>query len=43
MKNNGVQYYRVVIDRLAAGRLGLSVDDISNCCAPRWKAACSAP
>lgn len=29
-KNNGVQYYRVIIDRLAAGRLGLSVDDISN-------------
>jgi cobalt-zinc-cadmium resistance protein CzcA len=30
VKNNGVQYYRVAIDRLAAGRLGLSVDDISN-------------
>ena len=30
VKNDGVQYYRVVIDRLAAGRLGLSVDDISN-------------
>jgi cobalt-zinc-cadmium resistance protein CzcA len=30
VKNNGVQYYRVVVDRLAAGRLGLSVDDISN-------------
>jgi cobalt-zinc-cadmium resistance protein CzcA len=30
VKNNGVQYYRVIIDRLAAGRLGLSVDDISN-------------
>jgi cobalt-zinc-cadmium resistance protein CzcA len=30
VKNNGVQYYRVVIDRLAAGRLGLSVDDIGN-------------
>lgn len=30
VKNNGVQYYRVVIDRLAAGRLGLSVDDVSN-------------
>jgi heavy metal efflux system protein len=29
-KNDGVQYYRVVIDRLAAGRLGLNVDDISN-------------
>lgn len=30
VKNNGVQYYRVIIDRLAAGRLGLNVDDISN-------------
>ncbi len=30
VKNDGVQYYRVVIDRLAAGRLGLSVDDISS-------------
>jgi cobalt-zinc-cadmium resistance protein CzcA len=30
VKNSGVQYYRVVIDRLAAGRLGLSVDDVSN-------------
>ncbi len=30
VKNDGVQYYRVVIDRLAAGRLGLSIDDISN-------------
>jgi cobalt-zinc-cadmium resistance protein CzcA len=30
VKNNGVQYYRVVIDRLAAGRLGLSVDEVSN-------------
>ena len=30
VKNDGVQYYRVVIDRLAAGRLGLNVDDISN-------------
>jgi cobalt-zinc-cadmium resistance protein CzcA len=30
VKNSGVQYYRVVIDRLAAGRLGLTVDDISN-------------
>ncbi len=30
VKNDGVQYYRVIIDRLAAGRLGLSVDDISN-------------
>ncbi len=30
VKNSGVQYFRVVIDRLAAGRLGLSVDDIST-------------
>jgi cobalt-zinc-cadmium resistance protein CzcA len=30
VKNNGVQYYRVIIDRLAAGRLGLSVDEISK-------------
>jgi cobalt-zinc-cadmium resistance protein CzcA len=30
VKNSGVQYYRVVIDRLAAGRLGLTVDEISS-------------
>lgn len=30
VKNSGVQYYRVEIDRLVAGRLGLSVDEISN-------------
>jgi cobalt-zinc-cadmium resistance protein CzcA len=30
VKNGGVQYYRVVIDRLAAGRLGLSVDEIGS-------------
>jgi len=30
VKNSGVQYFRVVIDRLAAGRMGLSVDDIGN-------------
>ncbi len=29
-ENSGVQYYRVAIDRLAAGRLGLSVDDIGT-------------
>ena len=29
-ENSGVQYYRVAIDRLAAGRLGLNVDDIGN-------------
>jgi len=29
-ENSGVQYYRVAIDRLAAGRLGFSVDDIGN-------------
>lgn len=30
VKNSGVQYYRVIIDRMAAGRLGLSVDDIAT-------------
>ncbi len=30
VKNSGVQYFRVAIDRLAAGRLGLSVDDVAN-------------
>ncbi len=30
VKNSGVQYYRVIIDRLAAGRLGLNVDDIGS-------------
>lgn len=30
VKNSGVQYYRVIIDRMAAGRLGLNVDDIST-------------
>jgi heavy metal efflux system protein len=30
VKNSGVQYYRVIIDRLAAGRLGLSVDEIGS-------------
>ncbi|MDD2722148.1 MAG: CusA/CzcA family heavy metal efflux RND transporter [Gallionella sp.] len=30
VKNSGVQYFRVQIDRLAAGRLGLTVDDIGN-------------
>ena len=29
-ENSGVQYYRIAVDRLAAGRLGLNVDDISN-------------
>ncbi|MBU0688615.1 MAG: CusA/CzcA family heavy metal efflux RND transporter [Gammaproteobacteria bacterium] len=28
VQNSGVQYYRVIIDRLAAGRMGLNVDDI---------------
>ncbi len=28
MKNDGVQYFRVVVDRLAAGRVGLNVEDI---------------
>ncbi len=30
IKNEGVQYYQVEIDRLAAGRLGLSVDEIQQ-------------
>ncbi len=30
LKNDGVQYLKVGIDRLAAGRLGLNVDDIQN-------------
>jgi cobalt-zinc-cadmium resistance protein CzcA len=30
VKNSGVQYFRVEIDRLAAGRLGLSVDEVGN-------------
>lgn len=30
VKNEGVQYLQVKIDRLAAGRFGLSVDDIEN-------------
>jgi cobalt-zinc-cadmium resistance protein CzcA len=29
-ENSGVQYYRVAIDRLAAGRMGLTVDGISD-------------
>jgi len=29
VKNEGVQYYTVAIDRLAAGRLGLGIDDIA--------------
>ncbi|TCS70015.1 cobalt-zinc-cadmium resistance protein CzcA [Sulfuritortus calidifontis] len=30
MKNEGVQYFQVEVDRLAAGRYGLSVDDVSG-------------
>jgi len=30
VKNEGVQYFRVAIDRVAAGRLGLSVEQIQN-------------
>lgn len=30
VKNEGVQYFRVAIDRAAAGRLGLSVEQIQN-------------
>ncbi len=29
-QNEGVQYLRVVIDRLAVGRIGLSIDDVEN-------------
>ena len=30
VKNEGLQYYRIEIDRLAAGRLGFNVDDVQN-------------
>ncbi len=30
LQNDGVQYLRIQIDRLAAGRFGLNVDDIQN-------------
>ncbi len=30
LKNDGVQYLKVGIDRLAAGRLGLNIDDVQN-------------
>lgn len=30
LKNDGVQYLKIVVDRLAAGRFGLNVDDIQN-------------
>ncbi|HMM72314.1 MAG TPA: CusA/CzcA family heavy metal efflux RND transporter [Rhodocyclaceae bacterium] len=30
LKNDGVQYVRVAIDRLAAGRYGLSVDEVAD-------------
>jgi cobalt-zinc-cadmium resistance protein CzcA len=29
LKNDGVQYFKVEVDRLAAGRYGLSMDDMS--------------
>ncbi len=29
-KNDGVQYFRVEVDRLAVGRYGLSIDDVSG-------------
>ncbi|MFX7506763.1 efflux RND transporter permease subunit, partial [Acinetobacter baumannii] len=28
VQNDGVQYMRVVVDRMQAGRLGLSVEDV---------------
>ncbi len=30
VQNSGVQYFQVAVDRLAAGRMGLNVDDIAN-------------
>jgi heavy metal efflux system protein len=30
LRNDGVQYLKIGVDRLAAGRLGLNVDDIQN-------------
>jgi cobalt-zinc-cadmium resistance protein CzcA len=30
LRNDGVQYLKISVDRLAAGRLGLNVDDIQN-------------
>ena len=30
LKNDGVQYLRIAVDRLAAGRFGLNVDDVQN-------------
>ena len=30
LKNDGVQYLKIVVDRLAAGRFGLNVDDVQN-------------
>ncbi len=30
LKNDGVQYLKIAVDRLAAGRMGLNVDDIQN-------------
>ena len=30
LKNDGVQYLKIIVDRLAAGRFGLNVDDIQN-------------
>ncbi|WP_434516782.1 efflux RND transporter permease subunit [Dechloromonas sp. ARDL1] len=30
LKNDGVQYLKIAVDRLAAGRLGLNVDDVQN-------------
>ncbi len=30
VENEGVQYFRVAIDRLAAGRLGLSIEEVQN-------------
>ena len=42
--NEGAQYYTVAVNRMEAGRLGLSVDcDRRTRCAPRSRAGRSAP
>ncbi|NJD24278.1 MAG: efflux RND transporter permease subunit [Betaproteobacteria bacterium] len=30
LRNDGVQYLKIAVDRLAAGRLGLNIDDVQN-------------
>jgi cobalt-zinc-cadmium resistance protein CzcA len=43
LRNDGVQYLKIAVDRLAAGRFGLNVDDIQNDLKRCSKAAMSAP